>query len=97
MMQKSTTFTTIFRVKKCYFHYDFACKKVPLSLRYAKKQFLQLNKSIPKVTNVRRLVVKQDLLIFRSVLAHHLLKYIAENHEIRKLWERSQLLIFGWF
>jgi hypothetical protein len=37
MMQKSTTFTTIFRVKKCYFHYDFACKKVPLSLRYAKK------------------------------------------------------------
>jgi hypothetical protein len=36
MMQKSTTFTTIFRVKKCHFHYDFACKKVPLSLRYAK-------------------------------------------------------------
>jgi hypothetical protein len=22
MMQKSTTFTTIFPVKKCYFHYD---------------------------------------------------------------------------
>jgi hypothetical protein len=39
MMQKSTTFTTIFRVKKCYFHYDFASKKVPLSLRYAKKNF----------------------------------------------------------
>jgi hypothetical protein len=37
MMQKSTTFTTIFCVKKCYFHYDFACKKVPLSLRFAKK------------------------------------------------------------
>jgi hypothetical protein len=36
-MQKSTPFTAIFRVKKCYFHYDFACKKVPLSLRYAKK------------------------------------------------------------
>jgi hypothetical protein len=36
-MQKSTTFTTNFRVKKCYFYYDFACKKVPLSLRYAKK------------------------------------------------------------
>jgi hypothetical protein len=36
-MQKSTTFTTIFRVKKCHFHYDFACIKVPLSLRYAKK------------------------------------------------------------
>jgi hypothetical protein len=36
MIHKSTTFTTIFRVKKCYFHYDFACKKVPLSLRYAK-------------------------------------------------------------
>jgi hypothetical protein len=27
-MQKSTAFTTIFSVKKCYFHYDFACKKV---------------------------------------------------------------------
>jgi hypothetical protein len=27
VMQKSTTFTTIFRVKKRYFHYDFACKK----------------------------------------------------------------------
>jgi hypothetical protein len=37
MMQKNTTFTTIFRVKKYYFHYDFACKKVPLPLRYAKK------------------------------------------------------------
>jgi hypothetical protein len=36
MMQKSTTFITTFRVKKCYFHYDFAYKKVPLSLRYAK-------------------------------------------------------------
>jgi hypothetical protein len=34
MMQKSTTFTTIFLVKKCYFRYDFACKKVPLSLQY---------------------------------------------------------------
>jgi hypothetical protein len=40
MMQKSSTFTTIFRVKKCYFHYDFACKKVPLSLRYAKNTIL---------------------------------------------------------
>jgi hypothetical protein len=39
MMQKSTTFTAIFRVKKYYFHYDFACKKVPLSLRYAKNNF----------------------------------------------------------
>jgi hypothetical protein len=36
MIKKSTTFTTIFRVKKCYFRYEFACKKVPLSLRYAK-------------------------------------------------------------
>jgi hypothetical protein len=36
-MQKSTTFSTIFRVKKCYFHYDFACKKLPLLLGYAKK------------------------------------------------------------
>jgi hypothetical protein len=36
--QKITTFTTIFRVKECYFHYDFACKEVPLSLRYAKNK-----------------------------------------------------------
>jgi hypothetical protein len=27
MMQKSTTFTTIFRVKKCHFHYDMQKKK----------------------------------------------------------------------
>jgi hypothetical protein len=39
MIQKSTTFTTIFRIKKYYFHYDFACKKVLLSLRYAKNNF----------------------------------------------------------
>jgi hypothetical protein len=38
MMQQSTTFTSIFRIKKCYFHYDFACKKVPLPLRYAKNK-----------------------------------------------------------
>jgi hypothetical protein len=37
MMQKSTTFTMIFRVKKGYFHYDLACKKVAPSIRYAKK------------------------------------------------------------
>jgi hypothetical protein len=30
MMQKSTTITTIFRVKKCYFHYDFACKNAKM-------------------------------------------------------------------
>jgi hypothetical protein len=40
MMQKSSTFTTTFRLKKCYFHYDYACKKVPLSLRYAKNEFI---------------------------------------------------------
>jgi hypothetical protein len=27
MMQKSTTFITIFRVKKCHLHYDFGVKK----------------------------------------------------------------------
>jgi hypothetical protein len=42
MMQKSITFATIFRVKKCPFHYDLACKKVPLSLRYAKNLFHKL-------------------------------------------------------
>jgi hypothetical protein len=42
-MQKSTTFTTIFPVKKYYFHYDFACKKVPLSLRYAKNIYTELS------------------------------------------------------
>jgi hypothetical protein len=40
MMQKCTTVTTIFRVKKCYFHYVFSCKRGPLSLRYAKKNVL---------------------------------------------------------
>jgi hypothetical protein len=40
MKQKSTTFTTNFYVKKCYFHYDFVCKKVLLSLRYAKNSSL---------------------------------------------------------
>jgi hypothetical protein len=32
-MQKSTTFTTIFRVKKCHFHYAYA-KKNYLTLKY---------------------------------------------------------------
>jgi hypothetical protein len=40
MMQKSTTFTTIFLVKKCYFNYDFLCKNVPLSLQYAKNNLI---------------------------------------------------------
>jgi hypothetical protein len=53
MMQKSTTFTTIFRVKKCYFHYDFACKKVPLSLRYAKKDTL-LTSCVQKFFGARK-------------------------------------------
>jgi hypothetical protein len=39
MRQKSTTFTTIYRVKKCFFHYNFSCKKVPLSLQYTKKKY----------------------------------------------------------
>jgi hypothetical protein len=42
MMQKSTTFTTIFRVKKYYFHYDFTCKKVPLSFDLQKNVFFHL-------------------------------------------------------
>jgi hypothetical protein len=42
MMQKSTTFTTIFRVKKCYFHYDFACKKVTF-ITIFKKYYIELN------------------------------------------------------
>jgi hypothetical protein len=29
--------------KKYYFHYDFACKKVPLSLRYAKINLISMN------------------------------------------------------
>jgi hypothetical protein len=42
MMQKNTTFTTIYHIKKCLFHYDFSCEKVPLSLRYAKKNIALL-------------------------------------------------------
>jgi hypothetical protein len=55
MMQKSTTFTTIFRVKKCYFHYDFACKKVPLSLRYAKKYISAFHKK--KLLNTNKFLI----------------------------------------
>jgi hypothetical protein len=33
MMQKSTTLTTILRVKKCHFHYDI--QKISLSLHIA--------------------------------------------------------------
>jgi hypothetical protein len=57
MMQKSTTFTTIFRIKKCYSHYDFACKKVPLSLRYAK------NRIFPKTICCFTLLLEVDLWI----------------------------------
>jgi hypothetical protein len=28
MIQESTAFTTIFRLKKCYFRYNFSCKRV---------------------------------------------------------------------
>jgi hypothetical protein len=46
MMQKSTIFTTIFRIiKKCYFHYDFSCIKVLLSLQYAKKKYIFLSQN----------------------------------------------------
>jgi hypothetical protein len=38
MMQKCTTFTTIFRVKKCHFHYDFACKKSATFITICKKR-----------------------------------------------------------
>jgi hypothetical protein len=41
MMQKSTTFTTIFRVKKCYFHYDFACKKSVTFITICKNSYLR--------------------------------------------------------
>jgi hypothetical protein len=58
-MQKSTTFTTILRVKKCYFHYDFACKKVPLSLRYAKKYFSLLLSGVSE--NSRPLIIDLEI------------------------------------
>jgi hypothetical protein len=34
MMQKSTTFTTIFRVKKCHFHYDMQKIITPEPINY---------------------------------------------------------------
>jgi hypothetical protein len=54
MMQKSGTFTTIFHVKKCYFHYDFACKK-SATLRYAKKYFFQakFTRKLPRTQRIR--------------------------------------------
>jgi hypothetical protein len=60
-MQKSTTFTTIFRVKKCYFHYVFACKKVPLSLRYAKNKIMNhlfVNTQVQMLVRLSRLMMK---------------------------------------
>jgi hypothetical protein len=60
MMQKSTTFTTIFRVKKCYFHYDFACKKVSLSLRYAKKYIFLSKFSFEINHNDKNITSKRD-------------------------------------
>jgi hypothetical protein len=59
MMQKSTTFTTIFRVQKCYFHYDFACKKVPFSLRYAKNNYLFLAE-----TSTISIIISSSFVIF---------------------------------
>jgi hypothetical protein len=59
MKQKSTTFTTIFRVKKCYFHYDIACKKVPLSLRYAKNKIMNqlfVNMQVQMLVRLSRLM-----------------------------------------
>jgi hypothetical protein len=35
--------------KSMYFHYDFACKKVPLSLRYAKQKLSKLERLLSTV------------------------------------------------
>jgi hypothetical protein len=57
MMQKSTAFTTIFRIKRCYFHYDFACKKVPLSL-HVKNSYLRYK--CKKLSFIARTGLKYD-------------------------------------
>jgi hypothetical protein len=64
MMQKSTTFATIFRVQKCYFHYDFACKKVPFSLRYAINNYLFLAE-----TSTISIIISSSFVIFFSFVA----------------------------
>jgi ABC-type proline/glycine betaine transport system ATPase subunit len=61
-MQKSTTFTTVFHVKKCNFHYDFACKKLPLSLRYAKKNVFTFRET----TAAHNIVFVPKLLKYRK-------------------------------
>jgi hypothetical protein len=66
MMQKSTTFITIFRGKKCYFHYDFACKKVPLSLRYAKKNVYFIYFIIYKNTSSIAIKLCKTIIIFST-------------------------------
>jgi hypothetical protein len=40
-MQKSITFTTIFCLKKCYFHYDFSFKKCYFHYDTYAKKYLQ--------------------------------------------------------
>jgi hypothetical protein len=41
MMQKSTTFTTIFRVRKCHFHYISKKKKLKGSVKHPGKNTLR--------------------------------------------------------
>jgi hypothetical protein len=64
-MQKSTTFTRIFRVQKCYFHYDFSCKKVPFSLRYAKNNYLFLAET-STINASRRFIITISIIIISS-------------------------------
>jgi hypothetical protein len=55
MMQKSSTFTTIFRVKKCYFHYDFACKKSDTFITICKKDLFLIQVILYSCSNITSL------------------------------------------
>jgi hypothetical protein len=87
MMQKSTTFTTIFRVQKCYFHYDFACKKVPFSLRYAKNNYLFLAE-----TSTISIIISSSFVIFFFFCCRVATMDSSQKHEKIKLVEINSYL-----
>jgi hypothetical protein len=92
MIQKSITFTTIFRVKKCYFHYDFACKKVPLSLRYAKNYLVVrvtffFSQSLVKTPNN----IQTGM---RSVIKTHSVQLNLHEKNLEKMFPTKKSIIF---
>jgi hypothetical protein len=66
MMKKSTAFSTIFRLKKC-FYYDFSLKKILLSLRYAKNVILKV---MSKKNNLALQLNQLDILHYKNLFVY---------------------------